>query len=108
MGTTDPQVQDENRAAHRALVDCVLQGSATTSIEQRTAAFQNAEADPALQPLLEKVATSAARITDADFDRALAGGFSHDQLFELVIAAAVGQSTRIYEAALTALDEAAG
>ena len=30
-------------------------------------------------------------------------GFTDDQLFELVICAAVGQSTRQYEAALTAL-----
>ena len=33
-------------------------------------------------------------------------GFSDDQLFELVIAAAVGQSTRMYDSALAALDEA--
>jgi hypothetical protein len=33
-------------------------------------------------------------------------GFSEDQLFELVIAAAVGQSTRLYEAGLAALAEA--
>ena len=33
-------------------------------------------------------------------------GFTDDQLFELVICAAVGQSTRQYEAGLAALAEA--
>jgi alkylhydroperoxidase family enzyme len=108
MGSPDPQVRDEKRAAHRALVDSVLHGPGTTTVEQREAAFQHAEVDPALQPLLGKVATGAAGITDADFDRARAAGLSDDQVFELVIAAAVGHSTRMYESGLAALDEAAG
>jgi hypothetical protein len=37
---------------------------------------------------------------------AKASGFSEDQLFELVICAAVGQSARLYEAGLAALAEA--
>jgi alkylhydroperoxidase family enzyme len=108
MGSADPEMPQERRAAHRALVHSVLHGSGTTTVDQRTAAYENEEGDPALRPLLEKVAVGAARITDADFDRARASGLSDDQLFELVIAAAVGQSTRVYEAALAALDEAAG
>jgi alkylhydroperoxidase family enzyme len=93
-------------AGYRALVDSLLHGRATTTAEQRARAFGNAETDPALQPLLAKVATGPTRITDADFDRARAVGLSEDQLFEVVIAAAVGHTTRMYEAALTALDEA--
>jgi hypothetical protein len=108
MGSADPEASRERRAAHRALVHSVLHGSGTTTVEQRAAAFENRETDAAVRPLLEKVVVGAARITDADFDRARAFGLSDDQLFELVIAAAVGQSTRMYEAALAALDEAAG
>jgi hypothetical protein len=108
MGSADPHAQDEKRAAHRALVDGVLYGSGTTTAEQRAAAFHNVAADRAWQPLLGKVVTGAAGITDVDFDLARAGGLSDDQLFELVIAAAVGQSTRMYESGLAALDEAAG
>src|SRR6266576_3724436 len=63
---------------------------------------------PALHTLIGKVATSPARVTDADFAAAKAAGFSEDQLFELVISAAVGQSTRLYEAGLAALAEAVG
>jgi hypothetical protein len=47
-----------------------------------------------------------AQVTDADFAAAKASGFSEDQLFELVICAAVGQSARLYEAGLAALAEA--
>jgi alkylhydroperoxidase family enzyme len=85
-------------------VDRVLHGPGDTTEEQRAKAFENA----ALELLLGKVATSPARITDADFDQARAAGLSDDQIFELVIASAVGQSTRMYDAALAALDEAAG
>jgi hypothetical protein len=47
-------------------------------------------------------------VTEADFAAAKASGLSEDQLFELVVCAAVGQSTRQYEAGLAALAEATG
>ena len=53
-----------------------------------------------------KVATRSAEVTDADFATAAEAGFTDDQLFELVICAAVGQSTRQYESGLAALAEA--
>jgi len=56
--------------------------------------------------LIGKVASSPAQVTDADFAAAKASGFSEDQLFELVVSAAVGQSARLYEAGLAALAEA--
>jgi alkylhydroperoxidase family enzyme len=59
-----------------------------------------------LHALIGKVATRPAQITDADFAAAKASGFSEDQLFELVVSAAVGQAARLYEAGLAALAEA--
>jgi hypothetical protein len=53
------------------------------------------------------VVASPAAVTEADFAAALTAGSSEDQLFELVICAAVGQSARLYEAGLAALAEAA-
>ena len=98
---------DDKRKAHQALVDRVVRGPGMTTAQQRKAAFTNADVDPALQPLLGKVATEPTKVTDADFDQARAAGFTDDQIFEVVIAAAVGQSSRMYESALAALDEAA-
>jgi hypothetical protein len=100
--------EDTKRAAHRALVDRVLNAEGRTSAEQRARAFGNADMPPPLGTLISKVATRPAQVTDADFAAAKAAGFTADQLFELVIAAAVGQSARLYEAGLAALAEATG
>jgi hypothetical protein len=93
------------RAAHQALVDRILTGEGTTSPQQRAAAFANADVPPPLHTLIDKVATSPTDITDADLDVA---GYTDDQVFELVVAAAVGRSARMYAAGLAALAEAAG
>jgi hypothetical protein len=100
--------EDTKRAAQRALVDRVLKGEGRASAEQRARAFSNSDVPPPLDTLIGKVATSPAQVTDADFAAAKAAGFTEDQLFELVIAAAVGQSARQYETALAALAEATG
>jgi hypothetical protein len=99
--------EDTKRAAHRALVDRVLNAAGRTSAEQRAQAFGNADMPPPLGMLISKIATRPAQVTDADFAAAKTAGFTEDQLFELVIAAAVGQSARLYEAGLAALAEAA-
>ena len=98
--------EDKKRAAHRALVDRVLNGEGRASAEQRASAFSNSDVPPPLHELISKVATRPAQVTDADFAAAKAAGFSEDQIFELVISAAVGQSDRLYEAGLAALAEA--
>jgi alkylhydroperoxidase family enzyme len=97
--------EGKERAAYRALVDRVLNGDGRASAEQRARAFGNDGLAPPLDALIDKVANRPAQVTDADFAAAKASGFSEDQLFELVICAAVGQSTRLYEAGLAALAE---
>jgi hypothetical protein len=97
--------EGKQRTAYRALVDRVLDGDGRASVEQRARAFGNDGLAPPLDALIDKVASRPAQVTDADFAAAKASGFSEDQLFELVICAAVGQSTRLYEAGLAALAE---
>jgi alkylhydroperoxidase family enzyme len=98
--------EDKKRTAHRALVDRVLNGEGRASAEQRARAFSNDGLSPPLRELIGKVATRPTQVTEADFAAAKAVGFSEDQLFELVVCAAVGQSARLYEAGLAALAEA--
>jgi hypothetical protein len=98
--------EDNKRAACRALEDRILNGAGAASPEQRARAFANAGLSPPLDGLLGKVATRPTQVTDADFAAAQAAGFSPDELFELVICAAVGQSARMYDAGLAALAEA--
>jgi hypothetical protein len=97
---------DDKRSIHRLLVNRILRGPGQARADQRASAFDNAELPEPLRVLLDKVATASAQVTDADFATALKAGFTDDQLFELVICAAVGESTRQYETGLATLAEA--
>lgn len=94
--------------AHRAGVTRVLEGPGVASPAERRAAFDNTELVGALGRLIDKVARQPGRITDADIAGVKASGRSEDQIFELVVCAALGQATRQYETALAALAEATG
>ena len=98
--------QDKKRAAHLALVDRVLNGEGRAAAEQRARAFNNEGLSPPLDTLIAKVADRPAQVTADDLAAAKASGCTEDQVFELVICSAVGQSTRQYEAGLAALAEA--
>jgi hypothetical protein len=100
--------EDKKRAAHQVLVERILNGEGSASSVQRARAFSNADLPPPLHLLIDKVAERPAQVTDADVAAARASGFTEDQVFELVICAAVGRSTRLYEAGLAALAEATG
>ena len=99
-------IEDNKRAAHRALEDRFLNGEGRASPEQRARAFGNAGLDAPLDGLIGKVATRPTQVTDADFAAARAAGCTEDELFELVVCAAVGQSARLYDAGLAALADA--
>jgi hypothetical protein len=99
-------MEDGKRAAYRGLVERVRNGPGRASAPERARAFDNADVPSPWHELIDKVATRPTQITDADFAAARASGLSEDQLFELVICAAVGQSERQYEAGLAALAEA--
>jgi alkylhydroperoxidase family enzyme len=86
---------DKKRAAHRALVDRILNGAGQATAGQRARAFGNDGLAPPLDVLIGKVATSPAQVTEADFAAARSAGFTEDQLFELVVCAAVGRSSRL-------------
>ncbi|WP_216892897.1 hypothetical protein [Nocardia alni] len=100
--------KDHKRAMYRALVDNVLHGAGRTPPDQRSRAFRDADLPADVQSLIDKVVTRPTEITDADFTAAKASGHTEDQLFELVISAAVGRSARLYDAGLAALDDATG
>jgi hypothetical protein len=96
-------VQDKKRAMHQALVDRVLKGDGVASASERAQAFENQRLSAPLDVLIGKV---VAEPTEADLAAAKASGCTEDQLFELVVCAAVGESTRLYDAGLAALEEA--
>jgi alkylhydroperoxidase family enzyme len=59
-----------------------------------------------MRTLLSEVAEHPTNVTDEDFAAARASGLSEDQIFEMVVSAAIGQATRQYNTALAALDAA--
>ncbi|MCA9651678.1 MAG: hypothetical protein KC501_17320 [Myxococcales bacterium] len=88
-----------------------LEGSAETTPELRRAVADRAASitgeqrdagsiPPPLLSLVDKVARCAYKITDEDFERLREAGYGEDQLFELVVAAALGASLGRFERGL--------
>jgi alkylhydroperoxidase family enzyme len=90
----------------RAAVENVLGGKGRASVEDRRAAFANADVPAAGRALIDKVTKNAWKVTDEDVAAAKAAGLTEDQVFELSVCAAMGQATRQLDAAMAALDEA--
>ena len=91
---------------HEQLVKRILDGDGTAGREDRRAAFANHGVPPAARALVDKVVNNAYKVTDEDVAEAKAAGLAEDAIFELVVCAAIGQSTRQLDSALVALDAA--
>ena len=89
--------------AREALVARILDGKGEAPPAQRRAAFENAGLTGPLAALIEKVAKHAHRVTDADVEAVRASGLTEDEIYELIVCAAVGQASRQLEAGLAAL-----
>jgi alkylhydroperoxidase family enzyme len=96
------------RTAYQAVVTRVLEGDGRASRAERRAAFDNATLTEPLHGLISKVAKHPTQVTDDDIATVRASGINEDQIFELVVCAAVGQATRQYQNALAALALAIG
>lgn len=93
--------RDRREAMRRAILDA----DATTPRDERRAAFDG-KGNDATGAYLATVAQHAYRVTDEDVAAVRAAGRDDAAIFELTVAAAVGQATRQIEAALAALHEA--
>ena len=100
--------EDRKRELHQGLVARILEGSGRATQSDRRAAFENVEQGEPLRTLIDKVAQRPTQVTDEDIAAVKASGLSEDEIFELVVCAAVGQATRQYDTALQALAEATG
>ncbi|HKV21140.1 MAG TPA: hypothetical protein VJR50_19050 [Mycobacterium sp.] len=81
---------------------------ATATRDLRRAAFDNTGLDEPIRTLIEKVADRSSAVTDDDVAAVRASGLSEDQIFELIVCAAIGAADRQYDSATAALAEAAG
>ena len=96
------------KQARNALTSRILEGEGKASPSDRRAAFNNNGLAEPLGTLADKVARHAHRITDEDIAATRKSGLSEDQVFEIVVCAAIGQATRQYETAFAALKDATG
>src|SRR6185437_14106803 len=96
------------REARNSLLKRILEGPGEATSSDRQAAFTLNGLRGPLRPLFEKVATRAFAVTDEDIAAARAWGLSEDQVFGIVVSAAIGQANRQYEAAIEALVTATG
>ena len=96
------------RQGQTMLLRRILEGDGKASSSERRAAFNNSGLAEPVGTLVDKVAKHAYRVTDEDIAAARESGLSEDQIFEIVICAAIGQSARLYDTAFAALEAARG
>ena len=94
------------KQARKALASRILEGDGKASPSDRRAAFNNSGLAELLATLVDKVARHAYRVTDEDITVVRLSGIGEDQVFEIVVCAAIGQATRQYDTALAALEAA--
>lgn len=97
-------MDDRHQAGRRLLEEAVLRAPAHLDPSLRAAVAEGLELE-GLRALVEKVRHQAYRVTDEDF-APLRARYSEDELFEVVVAAALGAALTRVRAGLKALEDA--
>jgi alkylhydroperoxidase family enzyme len=84
----------------------ILVGQGDASVVDRRDAFNHSGLAEPVGTLVDKVARHAYRVSDKDIAAARESGLNEDQVFEIVVCAAIGQATRQYDTAVAALEAA--
>ena len=98
--THDPHARLRDRA-----LETVLRGAGESDSATRAAAADGVDVPADLRPLIEKIHKHAYKVTDDDVARVQAK-YGDDQMFEIIVAAALGASRKRLLAGLEALDKA--
>jgi hypothetical protein len=97
---TDPHAGLRDQVLQR-----VLQGAGESDPATRSAAAEGSGVPTDLQALVDKIHRHAYRVTDEDI-ALLQATYGDDQMFEIIVSAALGASRKRLLAGLEALDEA--
>jgi hypothetical protein len=98
-------VKDRYAEARRSLEESVLRGPGQAPSRLREAVASRTDVPDELRTLVEKIEKHAYKVTDEDLAN-LKAKYTDDQLFEIVVATALGASKRRLETGLRALEEA--
>ncbi len=88
-----------------AVIEQVVRGPGKATSGVRKAAFENRDVPEPARALIDKVTKNAWKVTDEDV-AAVKAVLPDDEIFELVVSAALGQASRQLDSALAALDAA--
>lgn len=94
---------DRHADAIAALRRAVLETWGAATLDQRAATESAAPTGTAADACLEKVRHASYRIVDADIDALRTAGMTEDAVFELTLAAALGEATRTFDRSMRAL-----
>jgi alkylhydroperoxidase family enzyme len=94
------------KQARKAVIARILEGDGQAPQAQRRGAFDNTGLTDPLRTLVDKVARQAHQVTDGDVSATRSAGLTEDQIFEIVVCAAIGQANRQYESGCAALEAA--
>ena len=86
-----------------AFRDAVLRGKAVLSPTVRRVVLEGGDAGPDTTAYLAKVRAHAYRVTDEDVGALRAAGWTDETIYEVTIAAAVGEGLRRLDVGLAAL-----
>jgi hypothetical protein len=98
-------ISDPHASLRDRVLEGVLQGSGESAPAIRAAAAEAIGVPADLRSLVDKIHRHAYKVTDEDMARAQAK-YGDDQMFEIVVSAALGASRQRLFAGLKALDEA--
>ncbi len=98
-------IADPHASLRDRVLDSVLQGAGESDPAIRQAAADGSGVPADLQALVDKIHRHAYKVTDDDIARAQAK-YGDDQMFEIVVSAALGASRNRLLAGLEALNEA--
>jgi len=96
-------MSDRHEAARKSVEESVLRGPGHADPALRQAVASRGEIPEELRVLVEKIRAHAYKVTDADV-AALRTRYSDDQLFEIVVSAALGAAGERLQAGLAALE----
>ena len=98
-------VMDPFEPLRERVLQSVLESAGETDSAVRNAAANGVGLPPDLQRLVEKIHEHAYKVTDDDVAR-VSAKYGDDELFEIIVSAALGASRKRLLAGLQALDDA--
>jgi hypothetical protein len=98
-------INDPHAELRDRVLDTVLRGPGVTEPGTRAAAAAGSGVPNDLKPLIDKIQQNAYKVSDEDVAK-LAATYSEDEMFEIIVSAALGAAEKRLRTGLSVLDRA--